>query len=74
MIIRSVQKWKNVSKFLLMGFPKELVTIVSVESILIDIISILEPFEKTDTPRGTILKNRINILITLSQTIGHKVL
>ena len=46
-----------------MGFPKELVTIVSVESILIDIPSILEPFEKTNTPKGTILKNQINFLI-----------
>ena len=35
-----------------MGFPKELVTIVSVESILIDIPSILEPFEKNWYPEG----------------------
>ena len=34
-----------------MGFPKELIIIVSVESILIDIPSILEPFEKL-IPRG----------------------
>ena len=34
--------------------------------------STLESFENLGAPRGTILKNRINILITLAQAIGHE--
>ena len=43
---------KKCFQVFLMGFSKELVTIVSVKSILVDIPSILEPFEKNWYPEG----------------------
>ena len=60
--------------FRMTGILKELVVTISNEPILIDTVFYFGIFKKKTlgAPRGTILKNRINILITPTQAIGHK--
>ena len=54
------------------GFQNDWWSLLVVSQFLQILFSTLESFENLGTPRGTILKNRINHLITPIQAIGHK--
>ena len=71
----SAKKNENVSKFWTTMISKWLVIIVSSQSILINTFFHFEIFWKPRCPEGNnFWKNRINLLITPTQAIGHKVL
>ena len=70
----SAKKNENVSKFWTTRILKELVITVGNEPILINTFFHYEIIwkKKRGAPRSTILKNRINHLITPVQAIGHE--